>query len=82
MCCAAGPVFSVGNTLKMKLEGLGTYMLQNLDSFLREIIEASSQSFRGCVSVPVGQLGKMFLALPRRHFGSIVVIFASIKCKI
>lgn len=52
--CAAGPAFSVGNTLKAKLEWLETCMLQNLGSLLRENIEASSQSFRGCVLVPVG----------------------------
>lgn len=41
--CAAGPAISVGNTLKAKLEGLGTCMLQNLGRLVREVREARSQ---------------------------------------
>lgn len=78
-CCAAGPAFSVGNSLKAKLEGMVTCMLQNLGSLLREIVEASSQSFRGCTCRVIVQNAH---SLARRPFGSVVVVFASTKCKI
>lgn len=41
--CAARPAISVGNTLKAKLEELGTFMFKNLGSLVREVTEAGSQ---------------------------------------